>query len=67
MREDTRSVFIYPMFLFIALPTVSEYNDGKGLMISVTLHAQLPPIKPGNKWQSNAKLSMFTKTPLSSI
>lgn len=53
--------FLYLVFMLTAFPTESEYNDGKGLMISATLHARLPPIKPGDKRRSNAKPPVTNK------
>jgi len=53
--------FLYLVFMLTAFPTESEYNDSKGLMISATLHARLPPIKPGDKQRSNAKPPVTNK------
>ena len=52
---------LYFALTSMAFPTESEYNDSKGLMILATLHTQLPPVKPGDKQQSNAKQPVINK------
>ena len=60
-KRGAQVSFLCLAFTFMAFPAESEYNEGKGLMISATLHGKLPPPKPGDKRRSNAKLPVINK------
>ena len=73
-KRGAQVSFLGLTFTFMAFPAESEYNEGKGLMISATLHAKLPPPpsleisgEATRSRQSSTRSSTFTKTPPSSI